>query len=217
MFQKEKKRKQIDIFKNVPNFMDLILPDEIQEKKDYLKLGYNKYSRIFVMTIFPEQTWIGWLNELIFIGNVNISVKVEPADSSNICNQLSRKISQARSEYSIYSNQGNILHIPELEKQIIDLEGLRALIQTNQDKLFFATIFITLNAESKEELTDKTKKIESTLNKKSAMVRALTFRQVEGLKTMLPTGDIPIPNFERNMISERYININTNFKCKCIT
>ena len=63
MFQKEKKRKQIDIFKNVPNFMDLILPDEIQEKKDYLKLGYNKYSRIFVMTIFPEQTWIGWLNE----------------------------------------------------------------------------------------------------------------------------------------------------------
>ena len=46
---------------------------------------------------------------------------------------------------------GNILHLPELEKQIADLEDLRMLIQTNQDKLFFITIFITLNAESLKE------------------------------------------------------------------
>ena len=212
MFQKSKKKREIDIFKNVPNFMDLILPDEIQEKKDYLKLGYNKYSRTFVMTIYPEQIWIGWLNKLVFIGNVNISVKVEPADSSNICNQLSRKISQSRSEYSIYSNQGNIYHLPELEKQIVDLEALREIIQINGEKLYFATIFITLNAENLEELNDKTKKIESELNKISAMLRPLSFRQLEGLKAMLPTGDIPIPNFERNMIAERNININTYFK-----
>ena len=38
-------------------------------------------------------------------------------------------------------DNGNILHLPELEKEITDLEELRMLIQTNQDKLFFATIF----------------------------------------------------------------------------
>ena len=52
---------------------------------------------------------------------------------------------------------GNILHLPELEKQIGDLEELRMLIQTNQDKLFFATIFITLNAENLQELNEKQK------------------------------------------------------------
>ena len=51
MLGKNKKRKQINIFKNIPNLMDLILPDELQEKKDYLILGYNKFSRIFVMTV----------------------------------------------------------------------------------------------------------------------------------------------------------------------
>ena len=56
MLGKNKKRKQINIFKNIPNLMDLILPDELQEKKDYLILGYNKFSRIFVMTVYPEQT-----------------------------------------------------------------------------------------------------------------------------------------------------------------
>ena len=91
--------------------------------------------------------------------------------------------------------------VPELEKQISDLEDLRMLIQTNQDKLFYATVFITLNAENLQELNDKTKILESELNKKTAMIRTLTFRQLEGLKTMLPIGDIPISNYERNMVA----------------
>lgn len=55
---KKTKEKEIDIFNNIPKIMDLLLPDTLQEKKDYLILGYNKYSRIFVLTIYPEQTWV---------------------------------------------------------------------------------------------------------------------------------------------------------------
>lgn len=186
MLVKNKKQKNIDIFNNMPNIMDLLLPDELQEKKDYLTLGYNKFSRIFVMTVYPEQTWVSWLDDLFNIGNINISVKIEPSSNGNVINQLTKKLVQAQSEYATYSRQGNILHLPELEKQIGDLEDLRMLIQTNQDKLFFATIFITLNAESLQELNEKTKILESELNKKTSMIRTLTFRQLEGLKTMLP-------------------------------
>ena len=198
---KKQKRENIDIFNNTPDEMDLLLPDELQEKKDYLILGYNKYSRIFVMTVYPEQTWISWLDDLFNIGNINISVKIEPSSNGNVINQLTKKLVQNQSEYATYSRQGNILHLPELEKQICDLEDLRMLIQTNQDKLLFATIFITLNAESLGELNEKTKILENELNKKTAMIRTLTFRQLEGLKTMLPIGEIPIPNYERNMVA----------------
>lgn len=201
MLGKNKKRKQINIFKNMPNLMDLIFPDELQEKKDYLILGYNKFSRIFVMTVYPEQTWVSWLDDLFNIGNINISIKIEPSSNGNVINQLTKKLVQSQSEYSTYSRQGNILHLPELEKQINDLEELRMLIQTNQDKLFFATIFITLNAENLSELNEKTKILESELNKKTAMIRTLTFRQMEGLKSMLPIGENPIPNYERNMVA----------------
>ena len=201
MLVRNKSQKEINIFNNVPNIMDLLLPDTLQEKKDYLCLGYNKYSRIFVMTVYPEQTWVSWLDDLFNIGNVNISVKIEPSVNGNVINQLTKKLVQSQSEYATYSRQGNILHLPELEKQISDLEELRMLIQTNQDKLFFATIFITLNAESLQELNDKTKILESELNKKTAMIRTLTFRQLEGLKTMLPIGETPISNYERNMVA----------------
>lgn len=55
---KKTKKEEIDIFNNVPEIMDLLLPDTLQEKKDYLVLGYNKFSRIFVLTVYPERTWV---------------------------------------------------------------------------------------------------------------------------------------------------------------
>ena len=201
MLGKNKKQKEINIFDNIPTMADILLPETLQEKKDYLILGYNKFTRIFAMTIYPEQTWVSWLDDLFHIGNINISVKIEPSSNGNVINQLTKKLVQAQSEYATYSRQGNILYLPELEKQIGDLEDLRMLIQTNQDKLFFATIFISVNAESLEDLNEKTKILESELNKNTAMIRTLTFRQVEGLKTILPTGEVPISNYERNMVA----------------
>ena len=186
MLGKDKKQEEINIFNNIPNIMDLLVPDTLQEKSDYLVLGYNKSSRTFVITVYPDQTWVSWLDHLFNIGNINISVKIEPSSNGTVINQLTKKLVQSQSEYATYSRQGNILHLPELEKQIGDLEDLRMLIQTNQDKLFFASIFITLNAENLQELNEKTKILESELGKKTAMIRVLTFRQLEGLKTMLP-------------------------------
>ena len=135
---KKEKKNEIDVFNNIPMMADLLLPDELQERKDYISLGYNKYSRTFAMTIYPEQTWVSWLDDLFNIGNINISVKIEPSSNGTVINQLTKKLVQSQSEYATYSKQGNILHLPELEKQICDLEDLRMLIQTNQDKLFFA-------------------------------------------------------------------------------
>lgn len=102
---KKSEKKEIDIFNNVPEVMDLLLPDTLQERKDYLCLGFNKYSRIFVMTVYPEQTWVSWLDDLFNIGNINISVKIEPTSNGNVINQLTKKLVQSQSEYSTYSRQ----------------------------------------------------------------------------------------------------------------
>lgn len=201
MLLKRNRKKPINIFANVPKLSDILLPDILEEKRDYTYLGYNKYSRHFVLTIFPEQTWIGWLDDLFFLGDINISVKIESTSNGTVINQLTRKLVQNQSQYQTYLNQGNIAHTPELEKSIADLEELRMLIQTNQDKLFFVTVFITLNAKSLKELNEKTLILESELNKKTAMIRTLMYRQLEGFKNMLPLGDYPISNFERNMVS----------------
>ena len=100
---------------------------------------------------------------------------------------------------------------------ICDLEELRTLIQTNRDKLFYVTIFIRINAKTKEILDEKTLILESEFAKKTAIIRCLTFRQLEAWKNMLPLGTIPIENFERNMTTRWNSNINTNIKSEFIT
>lgn len=202
MLKKHKKKQdEISIFDNIPNIKDKILPDSYKENKDYIYLGFNNYYRSFVITIYPDKIYIGWLQELIYIGNINISIKIVPASDVAVVNQLTKKLVQTQAEYAIYEKQGNISHTPELERMIKDLSELRGLIQTNQDKLFLVSIFISLTCESLEELNEKTKILEAEVNKKSAMIRVLSFRQNEGMKEILPINLSFIKNFERNMIS----------------
>ena len=56
--KKKKVKEENNIFNNISAIEDRILPDVLEEKADYLYLGYNKYSRTFVITIYPEQTWL---------------------------------------------------------------------------------------------------------------------------------------------------------------
>lgn len=58
LIKKKKAKKENNIFENISAIEDRILPDVLEEKADYLYLGYNKYSRTFVITIYPEQTWL---------------------------------------------------------------------------------------------------------------------------------------------------------------
>lgn len=199
--KKKKQKEENNIFNNIATIEDRILPDVLEEKADYLYLGYNKYSRTFVVTIYPEQTWLGWLEELVYLGNVTISAKIETSSNASVINQLTKKLVQSQAEYANYMRQGNIAHTPVLEKEIIDLEGLRNLIQRNEDKLFFVTIFISITCESLEKLNEKSKVLEAEMNKKTAMVRTLIFKQVDGLKMMLPIGEYTMSGFERNMVS----------------
>lgn len=55
MLGKNKKQKEINIFDNILTMADILLPETLQEKKDYLILGYNKFTRIFAMTIYPDR------------------------------------------------------------------------------------------------------------------------------------------------------------------
>lgn len=201
MLIEKKKEEENNIFENISAIEDKILPDVLQEKADYLYLGYNKYSRTFVVTIYPEQTWLGWLEELVYLGDVTISIKIETTSNASVINQLTKKLVQSQAEYANYMRQGNIAHTPILEKEIADLEGLRTLIQTNQDKLFFVTAFISLTCESLEKLNEKSKILEAEMNKKTAMIRTLIFKQIDGLKQMIPTGAVALTGFERNFVS----------------
>lgn len=58
------RNKEKDIFDNVPELIDLLVPDCIEEKRDYIVLGEDRYSRNFVISTYPSKTYLGWLDKI---------------------------------------------------------------------------------------------------------------------------------------------------------
>ena len=62
--KKEKKKKTDNIFDKVLQLIELMIPDCVDEKRDYIVLGDNKYSRSFVVSAYPNKIFLGWLDRI---------------------------------------------------------------------------------------------------------------------------------------------------------
>lgn len=201
-----KKAKEKDLFDNKPSLMSLIIPDALEEKRDYIYLAENRYVRTFVLTAYPNGIYLGWLDNLFNqLGDININVISEPANEGNVIRRLSSEITKLQSEYYTYQSQGNINNLYQLEESIAGYEKMRKEIQIKGDKLFFVTILLRLNAESIEDLNNRTKILKEEFEQNSSKVRTLTFNQLEGLKSTLPINSNNIKDYERNMTADRLI------------
>lgn len=60
----KQRKKEIDIFDKSPQLIELLIPDCVEEKRDYIVLGENKYSRSFVISTYPSKTYLGWLDRI---------------------------------------------------------------------------------------------------------------------------------------------------------
>lgn len=203
--EKKKDKPVKNFFDNVQNVMTLIIPDAVQETRDYIYLGDSRYSRNFILTVYPNKIYLGWLDDIFNkMGDINISILNECSDEDTVIRQLTHKVTVLQSEYNTFENQGNIRLLPALEESITDFEDMRRKIQTTNDRLFYVTILLRLNAESLDELNEKTTVLKSEFSRISAKIRTLSFRQLEGLKDNLPINNGSIHDYERNITASGF-------------
>lgn len=203
--EKKKDKPVKNFFDNVQNVMTLIIPDAVQETRDYIYLGDSRYSRNFILTVYPNKIYLGWLDDIFNkMGDINISILNECSDEDTVIRQLTHKVTVLQSEYNTFENQGNIRLLPALEESITDFEDMRRKIQTTNDRLFYVTILLRLNAENLDELNERTAVLKSEFSRISAKIRTLSFRQLEGLKDNLPINNGSIHDYERNMTASGF-------------
>ena len=200
--KRNKKKKEIDIFDKEPELLEILIPDCIDEKRDYIVLGENKYIRSFVLAIYPSRTYLGWLDRIFnLLGDVTLSIINRPAKDDSVIRQLNKKVTILESERQTYETKGNIDLIHPIQKMIDDYDQIRNQVQTSNDKLFFVTILLRINAKSIKELDERTDLLKNEFAKMSAKIRTLNFRQLSGLKANLPFNDLKIYDYERNVTS----------------
>jgi len=200
LYKKRKKIKEENFFDNQPQLIDLISPEVIQEKKDYIYLGDDKYVRIFTMMFYPNYISIGWLDDILnTIGDVDISTQVQIADERNVIKFLTHKVTKLQSDYLLFEKQGNIEELHRLEENIQAFEEMRRDIQINNDKLFFIKITLRVNAKNLQELNKKSKLLRDEFANRSCEIRPLYFKQLDALKETLPLNNNIIDDNNRNM------------------
>lgn len=202
-YKKPKKKNEENFFDNQPQLISLLGAEVIQEKRDYIYMGNDKYARIFTMIVYPNHISIGWLDDILnTIGDVDISTQVQVADERNVIKYLTHKVTKLQSDYLLFEKQGNIQELHRLEENIQSFEKMRRDIQINNDKLFFIKITLRVNAESLEELNERSKLLRDEFANRSCEIRPLYFKQLDALKETLPLNNNIIKDNNRNMTTQ---------------
>ena len=205
--KKEKKQSQknielkpeVNLDNQVADVFDFFVPDAFVEDKDDVYLGRNTYVRAYALSVYPRETYIGWLDEFFSLGNVRITAYCENIPDNIVIRQLTSKVVSAQAHHDIYQKRGEITELPVLRNVIRDLESVREAIQTNRERMFLGKVFITIYAKDKQSLEDKCIDFENICSRKSILPLSLTLRQREGFVNSLPIGVNTINKYSKNL------------------
>ncbi len=171
--------------KGVSTLRDLIAPSSIEIHSSYFRLG-TKYGRTLYVYGYPRQIYTGWLSPLINIDEVlDVSMYAYPVESQVVLNNLRKKVTQLEASASINSEKGKVRD-PGLEAAINDAEELRDQIQVGAERFFRFGLYVTLWADSLDELNFVQQKIETIFGQQMVFSKVASSQQEQGLNSTLP-------------------------------
>ncbi len=171
--------------KGVSTLRDLIAPSSIEIHASHFRLG-TKYGRTLYVYGYPRQIYTGWLSSLINIDEVlDVSMYIYPVESQVVLNNLRKKVTQLEASNSINNEKGKVRD-PALEAAINDAEELRDQIQVGAERFFRFGLYVTLWADSMDELAFVQQKVETIFGQQMVFSKVATSQQEQGLNSTVP-------------------------------
>lgn len=168
--------------------VDVISYSGLEENTSYVQIGDN-YIRTLFISGYPFVATTGWLNMLInFNHDIDISYHVEQVNPLLALPKLNRKITELESRKRTMLKDGKVIG-SELTDPLESAIQLRDKIQRGQEKLFQVSIYMTITANSLEELNKITTILETVMSTKLFYIKTATFQQLEGLQSILPRAE----------------------------
>lgn len=169
----------------VRTLRDFIAPSSIELQSSYFRLG-SKYGRTMYIYGYPREIYTGWLSSVINIDEVlDISMFVYPVDTQVVLNNLRKKVTQLEASMNINSEKGRVRD-PGLEAALSDAEELRNQLQIGSEKFFRYGLYITLYADSLDELNFMQNKIETIFGQQLVFSKVASSQQEQGLNSTIP-------------------------------
>lgn len=193
----QKKGESKDFTEGLVSTKDIIAPSALEVDFNYVRIDNRYYRTVFVAS-YPRFVGINWLSGLInFDASLNISMYIYPTDGKEILDDLRRKIAEMEAELSTDIQRGRIVN-PATQAKLEDALNLQADLVKGEERFFQFGLYITLSADSKEELDKITKNLESGLGSLMIISKKATLQMEDGFITTLPCCNDRL-NITRNM------------------
>ncbi len=169
----------------ITTLRDLISPSSLEFKSDHFRLG-TKYGRTLYVYGYPRSLYTGWLSSIINMDEVlDLSMYIYPVDTSTVMKNLTKKVTQLEASMNINSERGKVRD-PQLEAAISDAEELRDQLQVGAERFFRYGLYITLYADSLDELQFVQRKIENIFGQQLVFTKVASSQQEQGMNSTMP-------------------------------
>jgi len=176
---------------------DVIAPQLIEEDFDYVKVNEVYFRTIFVGG-YPRFVSPGWLEPVVnFDSSLDISFYIYPVDGKSVLDDLRRKIAEMEAELSTDIERGKIVD-PVTQAKLEDAQSLQEQLVKGIERFYEFSFYITIPANSVEELDHVTKQVESQLGSLLIVSKHAMLDMHDGFLSTAPFGMDRL-NITRNM------------------
>ena len=187
--QQQRIREQAEVEKafqqGITTLRDIIAPSSLEFHGGYFRLG-TKYARTMYVYGYPHAIFTGWLSSVINMDEVlDVSLYIYPVESQVILNNLRKKVTQIEATIQLNSEAGKVRD-PASEAALGDAEELRNQLTTGQEKFFRLGLYITVYADSLDELNFVQRKVETIFGQQMILTKIASSQQEQGLNSAAP-------------------------------
>jgi conjugal transfer ATP-binding protein TraC len=183
--RREQQEIEAEFLKGITTLRDVIAPSSLEIQATYFRLG-TKYARTIYVYGYPRQIYTGWLSPIINLDEVvDVSMFIYPVESQVVLNNLRKKVGQLEASISINAEKGKVRD-PGLEAAIQDAEELRDQLQVGQERFFRFGLYITMYADSLDELQFIQHKIETILGQQLVFSKVASSQMEQSLNSTVP-------------------------------
>lgn len=168
------------------NVKDIIAPSAIDVDFSHLRIGNTYYRTIFISG-YPRFVGANWLSPVInFDHSLDISMFYYPVKAKGVLDDLRRKMTEMEATILTNKEKGK-LQDPAVIAALEDAKSLQEQLVKGIEKFFQFSFYITIPAETLEELESVTSKLESTLGSLLLISKTSTLQMEDAFQSTIPT------------------------------
>jgi hypothetical protein len=166
---------------------DLVAPAGFAERPGEVSLG-GRLARTLAVSRYPARLQPGWLGDLQgFAGDLDLALHIHPSAGPAVMAFLDRRIAELSSTVGLAERQGGRAD-PYRRAALQDAIELQDRIAQGSERLFDASLYVTVWGRSADELDEATARIESLLGARLVHTRRLLFQMRPALIATFPLG-----------------------------